>query len=82
MKTFDEQYELAAGEKQSLTASNLTNPKKMEIRTPSVVISIVPERSDLLTPQIVNGRRCLVIPMDEGVEVNGIPVHPAGQKEA
>ncbi len=77
MAAFDETYSTTAGEDQSLTASNLTNAKRMEIKTNEVVIHIAPERADILTPQMVNGRRCLVIPMDDGVEVNGIRVHSA-----
>ena len=40
LQNFDEQYELAAGEKSALVASNITNTRKFEIKTPDVVIHV------------------------------------------
>lgn len=71
---FDEQYELAAGEKSALMASNITNTRKFEIKTPDVVINVSPERADLVETRIIDGRKCLVIPMEDNVAVNGIRV--------
>ena len=34
LQSFDEQYEITAGEKSSLVASNITNTKRFEIKTP------------------------------------------------
>jgi hypothetical protein len=75
LETFDAQYEMTAGEKNSLMASNITNTKRVEIKTPDVVIHVNPERADLVETRVVDGRRCLVIPMEDNVEVNGIHVH-------
>lgn len=74
LESFDERYEMAAGEKSTLMASNITNTRRFEIKTPDIVIHVNPERADLVETQIVNGRRCLVIPMEDNVEVNGIHV--------
>ena len=74
LESFDEQYQMTAGETASLMASNITNTRRFEIKTPDVVIHVNPERADLVETQIVNGRRCLVIPMEDNVEVNGIHV--------
>lgn len=73
LETFDEQYELTAGEKSSLMASNITNTRKVEIKTPDVIIKVDPDRVDLVETRIIDGRKCLVIPMED-VEVNGIRV--------
>ena len=78
LENFDEQYKMTAGEKTSLMASNITNPRRLEIKTPDVVIHINPERAELIESQIINGRRCLVIPMDADTEINGIRVHMNG----
>lgn len=75
LQSFDEQYEIAAGEKSSLTASNITNTRRFEIKTPDVVIHVEPERAELIETQIINGRKCLVIPMEDDVEINGIRVY-------
>ena len=65
---------LAAGEKSALVASNITNTKKFEIKTPDVVIHVAPDRADLVETRIIDGRKCLVIPMESEVELNGIRV--------
>lgn len=78
LENFDEHYKMTAGEKTSLMASNITNPRRLEIKTPDVIIHINPERAELIESQIINGRRCLVIPMDADTEINGIRVHMNG----
>jgi hypothetical protein len=80
MEIFDEQFEAAAGEKSTLMAQNITNTKRMEIKTPDVVIHISPERADLIETRILDGRKCLVIPMED-VEVNGIAVRMNNTEE-
>ena len=55
-------------------ASNITNTKKFEIKTPDVVIHVAPDRADLVETRIIDGRKCLVIPMESEVELNGIRV--------
>lgn len=78
LEHFDEQYNAAAGEKTSLMASNLTNRRRLEIKTSDVTIHISPERAELIETQMINGRHCLVIPMDADTEINGIHVHTNG----
>ena len=74
LTSFDEQYEMTAGEESSLMASNITNTRRFEIKTPDVVIHVTPERADLVETRVIDGRKCLVIPMEDNVEVNGIRV--------
>lgn len=74
LEGFDEQYEVTAGEKSALVASNITNTRRFEIKTPDVVIHVDPERADLVETRVIDGRKCLVIPMENNVEVNGIHV--------
>ncbi len=79
LETFDRQYETAAGESASLMASNITNTRRVEIKTPDVVIHVNPERADLVETRMVDGRCCLIIPMEDNVQVNGI--HITGRAE-
>lgn len=74
LEGFDEQYEVCAGTDAPLMVSNVTNTKKFEIKTADVVITVNPERTDLVETQVIDGRRCLVIPVDDHVELNGISV--------
>lgn len=74
MENFDQNFEENAGEKASLLASNITETKKFNIETPDVVIKVNPERMDLVETRMIDGRQCLVIPVDDHIEVNGLNV--------
>ena len=39
-----------------------------------MVIQVNPERADLVETRMIDGRQCLVIPVDDSVQVNGISV--------
>ena len=54
----------------SLQASNLVK-KTISISVPDATINIDPQRTDLLQPRRVDGRNCIVIPLDDELEVNG-----------
>ena len=43
-------------------------------KTPDVVIHIDPNRAALIETQVIAGRKCIVIPMEGDVEINGIHV--------
>ena len=74
MEAFDRNFDEAAGPKASLLVSNVANTRKFEIKTPTVTIQADPDYADLVETKIVDGRRCLVIGIDENVLVNGIAV--------
>ena len=74
LEDFDARYEATAGEDASLMAANITNTRRMEIKTPDVVIHVDPDRAELVETRVIDGRRCLVIPMEDNVEINGIRV--------
>lgn len=74
LSDFDEMYTAAAGEEAQFVATNLANTRQFEIKTPDVIIKVNPERTDLVQTRILNGRKCLVIEVNEQVEVNGIRV--------
>ena len=74
LEDFEKDFDETVGAKTSLLASNLTNTKKFNIKTPDIVINVNPERTDLVDIQMIDGRKCLVIPVDDQVEVNGMEV--------
>lgn len=74
MEHFDQNFETNAGEKTSLLATNIAETRKFNIETPDVIIKVNPERADLVETRIIDGRQCLVIPVDDHIEVNGINV--------
>lgn len=74
LSSFEEKYEEAAGTDTCFVASNVANTRQFEIKTPDVVVKVSPDRMDLVETKVINGRKCLVISLDNNVEVNGITV--------
>ena len=76
LENFEEHFEMAAGEQGKLVASNVSSGKKFEVKTPDVVIKINSDKTDIVSTQVIDGRQCLVIQIDERLVVNGISVNP------
>ena len=72
METFDSNFDHIAGEKTEFLVPNIAETRKFSIQTPDIVIKVNPERADLVETKIIDGRRCLVIEMNDQVEVNGV----------
>ncbi len=79
LSSFDEKYVAAAGENVQFMASNLANTRQFEIKTPDVIVRVSPDRTDLVQTKMIDGRKCLVIELNDQVEVNGIQVRMPGQ---
>ena len=72
---FDEKYDSEFGEDAAVSPRNIIDSKRFEIRTPDVVITVNPERSDLVETRVINGSKYILICADEGIEVNGVSIH-------
>lgn len=82
LEHFDDEFEQSGGNNQTaLYVSNVINRRKFEIRTPNIVISVKPECADLVETRMFDGRPYFVIPADDSVEVNGIPVHTIQRRD-
>lgn len=82
LEHFDDEFEQSGGNNQTaLYVSNVINRRKFEIRTPNIVISVKPECADLVETRMLDGRPYFVIPADDSVEVNGIPVHTIQRRD-
>lgn len=74
IEMFETRYDETIGEKESLMAANISNTRKFEVRTPDVTVQVNPERTDLVETKIIDGVPCLVIEINDLVEVNGIQI--------
>lgn len=81
LEEFDTYYDVAAGEQTELYASNVFNTRSFEVKMPDVVVKVSPDRTDLIETRTIDGRECLVIPLDGTVEVNGITVRTVRKAE-
>lgn len=67
---FDEQF----GKNAEVAPGGIVDVKKFEVVTPNVSIKVNPERTDLVSTQVINGVRYIMIRANEGVEVNGVNI--------
>lgn len=81
LSDFDRHYDETAGETTSLLMHNVMNTKSFEVKTPDVIIKVNSDRTDLIETRSIDGRECLVIALDGNVQVNGITVKAASEKE-
>lgn len=76
VSAFHEACNREFGEQPVLNPLNLMETKKFEMSTPQVKITVDPDCADLVRTEIINGKTCIIIPVDENVVVNGIDVNP------
>lgn len=55
-------------------ADNVIDTKKFEVKTPGITVKAAPDSITKIETKIIDGRKCIVIPVDDNVEVNGMPV--------
>lgn len=67
--------------KTAVMAANVAETKKFASRTPDVVIKVSPDRADLVETRIIDDRKCLVIAINDHVEVNGLDIEMDGTDE-
>lgn len=72
MESFDRNYDDTVGEKTSLLASNIADTRKFHIEAPDVEIKVSPDRTDLIELRVIDGKQCLVITVNDRIEVNGV----------
>lgn len=71
---FETRFDETVGERESLMANNISNTRKFEVRTPDITVQVNPERTDLIETKVIDGVPCLVIEINDLVEVNGIQI--------
>ena len=71
---FDAAFDDAVGEGGSLMAENAAETKKLEIKTPSLRITVKAEMADMIKTCFIDGIEYLTIPVADDIEVNGIRI--------
>ena len=71
---FDEAFDAAVGEGGTLMAENAADTKKLEIKTPSLRITVKAEMADMIKTRFIDGVEYLTIPVADDIEVNGIRI--------
>ena len=68
----DESFEESFGKNAELSPKNVLPPKKFDLETPDVKIKVSADRGDLVSTQVINGTKYVMIKVEGSVEVNGI----------
>lgn len=63
------------GANAELRPKNIINTRTMEIKIPDISIKVKPEKQDLISTQVIGGKKYILIEATEGVEVNGIDIN-------
>ncbi len=74
VENFTERFEEQFGKNAEVTPKTIVDVKKFEMNTPDISIKVNPERTDLVSTQVINGVRYILIRANEGVEVNGVNI--------
>lgn len=81
MEAFEQRYAAAIGTG-SLTLQNIACGRRFRIETPDVRIEVAPDRLfDLVEARVIDGRECLVVTVNDRVEVDGMNVRTIGGNE-
>ena len=81
LTAYDQYFNKYVGEKGKLLATNITDMKTFNLRTPNVNIKVDSDRADLVETKVIDGRPCVVIAVDGTIEVNGIDVVTVGKEK-
>ncbi|MBE6978495.1 MAG: DUF4317 domain-containing protein [Ruminococcaceae bacterium] len=67
-------YDEAFGFEAQIHPTNMIDHKKIEIKTPDVIIKVAPDRGDLIETRVIGGVKYILINAEENVEVNGVNI--------
>ena len=75
LEAFEDAYETQFGRGTSLSAANIVDTRRMEVKTPNVTIQVNPDFSDLVETRIIDGKKYILIRAEEDVLINGVAVN-------
>lgn len=74
IESFRESCEKEFGDSPVLNPGNLVNTKRFDLTTTGIKIQVEPEYAYEIETRVIDGRRFILIPADDTVEVNGIDI--------
>ena len=74
LSDFDDAYDEAVGEGAALMAENLVETSRLEVKSPSLKISVKADMTDMLKTRVIDGMEYMLIPVVDELEVNGIRI--------
>ncbi len=74
VQKFSKSFEEKFGSDAEIPPKSIVDVKKFSMETPDVTIKVNPDRTDLVSTQVINGVKYILIRANEGVEVNGVNI--------
>ncbi len=74
VENFENKFDQQFGEGAEIPPKSIVDVKKFELLTPDVQIKVNPERTDLVSTQVIDGVKYIMIKANAGVEVNGVNI--------
>ena len=74
-RSCDEQFGAGA----ALSPANLIDAGRFELKTAQAKVSVTPENSYLVETRVIDGKKYILVPAEEAVEVNGLAVRFAAE---
>ena len=75
---FQVKFEETFGDDAALSPRNLVDSKRMQLKTPDVIIHIAPDRGDLVETRTLGGVKYIMVRAEDGVELNGVDIQIDG----
>ena len=82
LSDFDAAYDEAVGAGVPLMAENLIDTAKVEVKSPSMKISVKADMAGMLRTRVIDGLEYLLIPVSDELEVNGIRILQTQEKDS
>ena len=73
-RRYDEEFSSNDFQRELCAANVMPARSKLEVKTPDVVVRINYDKTSLVETRVIDGKKCLVIELGEGLVVNGIPI--------
>ena len=72
VETFEKHFDEEAGEDATFKVDSLREKKNMTMKSDDVRIVLKQDYADCVEVRVIDGRKCIVIPMNSDMEINGI----------
>ena len=69
-----ESYEKSVDADIEVLADNVIDTRKFEVKTPGITVKTDTDSIEKLETRVIDGRKYLLVPIEDDVEVNGMPV--------
>ena len=73
MQRFDSAYDELLGDDTELDIESLCGKKKFTVKNEFVEIKLAADHTELIHFEEIDGKRCAVIELDSGTEIDGVP---------